>query len=171
MLQGKLVILGPVYPLDFNALFLWADDSEAALLNEPYRPPLWKHQETFWFAQNPDPSRVFFALRKIHEPSILGYVQLWNIDAVNRSVMLGLRIGDLAQRGQGMGQEALQLAIDYCWQHLNLRRITISVFANNAPALHIYEKNGFIQEGLLRQAVYISGTWVDIILMGLLRCP
>ncbi len=169
MMQGKLVILGPVFPQDFNALFLWADDSEAALLNEPYRPPLWKHQESFWFASNPDPARVFFAIRKINDPLISGYVQLWNIDAVNRSVMLGIRIGDSTQRGQGLGQEALLLAIEYCWLHLNLRRITISVFATNTPALHIYDKLGFVREGILRQAVYIRGQWTDIILMGLLR--
>jgi len=169
MIGGALVTLGPIVPADFSALFRWADDIEAARLNESYRPAVWKNQEELWFNVGKDPSRVFFAIRKVGSQPIVGYVQIINIDAVHRSAMLGIRIGDEADRGKGYGREALELAVAYCWNHLNLSRISLAVFATNERALGIYTALGFEKEGVLRRAVFIDGRWVDLVAMGLLH--
>lgn len=169
MLAGKLISLGPIVPADFPNLFRWADDLEAARLNEPYRPAVWKNQEELWFNVGKDQSRVFFGIRKLGAQPLIGYAQIHGIDAVHRSAMLGLRIGDAAERGKGYGREALELAVTFCWNHLNLSRIGMIVFATNERAVKLYREFGFEQEGLLRRGVFIDGQWVDVILMGLLH--
>ncbi len=169
MLTGEHIYLGPLLPQDFNTLMEWADDIEAAHYNETYRPALWKQQEELWFPRSHDPSRVLFAVRRTLEPQIIGYVQIWNIDPVHHSALLGLRIGSTEDRNRGYGREALRLTIPYLWNQLHLSRIGLSVFSSNAAALHLYEKAGFVREGQLRQAVFINGHWLDIILMGLLH--
>ena len=169
MINGKLVTLGPILPTDFPHLFMWADDLDAARLNEHYRPAIWRNQEEFWLNLGNDPTRVYFAIRPKTHDTIIGYVQLWSIDPVHRSAILGLRIGDPANRGRGFGSDALQLAIAYCWRHLNISRISLMVFANNAGAVALYTKHGFSIEGRLRQAVFIDGQWLDVLLMGLLH--
>ena len=169
MLCGKSVTLGPVLSVDFPSLFLWADDLEAARLNETYRPAVWKGQEDFWFNTGDDPSRVFFAIRKLGASPIIGYVQITNIDAVHRSAIIGLRIGDEANRGQGYGKDALRLAVDYCWKHLNLSRIGLVAFETNRRAIRLYSALGFEQEGVLRRAVFIDGRWLDMVVMALLH--
>ena len=137
MIVGKLVTLGPIIPADFLSLFRWADDLDAARLNETYRPSVWKNEEEFWFNVGKDASKVFFAIRKQGSPAIIGYVQISNIDAVHRSALVGLRIGEVSDRGQGYGAEAMRLAVDYCWNHLNLSRISLIVFGTNERALHL----------------------------------
>lgn len=169
MLRGDKVVLGPILPNDFQTLFRWGDDIEAARLNEPYRPAVWKNQEELWFNVGRDPSRVFFSIRKAETNAIIGYVQITGIDAVHRSATLGLRIGEPADRGQGFGREALGLAISYCWNHLNLSRIGLAVFATNDSALHLYSSFGFRAEGRLQSALFIDGAWIDCVLMGLLH--
>jgi len=169
MLQGEKVILGPIVPTDFPALFRWGDDLDAARLNEPYRPPTWRNQEDLWFNVGRDPSRVFFAIRKIGVESIIGYVQVTNIDSVHRSATLGMRIGESGDRSQGYGRDALHLAIHYCWNHLNLTRIQLGVYGTNERAINLYLRFGFEVEGRLRKALFIDGQWIDFVLMGLLR--
>jgi len=169
MLTGRLITLGPVVPADFPNLFRWADDLEAARLNEPYRPAVWKHQEELWFNVGKDQSRVFFAIRKLGTQPLIGYAQIHGIDPVHRSAMLGLRIGDAAERGKGYGRDALEQAVSFCWNHLNLSRIGLVVFATNERAIKLYKDFGFEQEGVLRRGVFIDGQWIDVVLMGLLH--
>src|ERR1700688_4292725 len=98
MINGKLISLGPIIPTDFPSLFRWSDDLDAARLNETYRPPGWKTQEELWFNLNKDPSLIFSPSRKMGMQPIAGYVQIVNIDPVHRSAMLGIRIGEEADR-------------------------------------------------------------------------
>jgi RimJ/RimL family protein N-acetyltransferase len=166
---GTRVALGPILPLDLPELFRWADDVDLARHSEPYYPKNWQQQEAFWTNAAADKSRVFFAIRAKPSAAIIGYVQICGIDPVHRSADIGICIGDASHRGQGMGREALELAIAYCWNTLNLTRIALSVFAENQPAIALYARLGFKHEGLLRQARFIAGEWLDLVAMALLH--
>ena len=169
MIIGRLVALGPILPVDMVALFAGVDDVAQARVNEPYRPQNWQRQEAFWTNAGDDRTRVFFAIRGATDPTIIGYVQITGIDPIHRSATISLRIGDASHRGQGKGSEALALAIDYCWRHLNLTRLGLHVFVDNARAIDLYRRLGFEREGTLRQAVFIEGAWVDVVMMALLH--
>jgi RimJ/RimL family protein N-acetyltransferase len=88
---------------------------------------------------------------------------------VHRSAMMGLRIGDAADRGQGYGRDALELAVNFCWNHLNLSRIGLVVFSVNERAIKLYKAFGFQEEGLLKRSVFIDGRYIDVVLMGLMH--
>ena len=100
---------------------------------------------------------------------ILGLVSLMSIDYVNRSGQLHIMIGAKENRGKGAGTFAVREMVRHGFNNLNLRRIVLGVLASNAHALAVYEKVGFVREGVKRQAVYKNGTYVDLIMMGLLR--
>jgi RimJ/RimL family protein N-acetyltransferase len=169
LICGNAVALGPILPVDIPTLFRWSDDVDAARLNETYRPQNWHHQEAFWTNSDGDTSRVFFAIRALGDPAIIGHVQIRAIDAIHRSASIGIRIGEPHLRGQGMGRDAMELAIRYCWDHLNLTRLGLSVFAGNERAVRLYTALGFRQEGVLRRALFIDGRWIDLMLMALLH--
>jgi RimJ/RimL family protein N-acetyltransferase len=57
----------------------------------------------------------------------------------------------------------------YGFEELDLHRICLHVFATNERAIRAYEQVGFRREGLLREAVWIDGAWVDELLMAVLR--
>jgi RimJ/RimL family protein N-acetyltransferase len=171
MLLSNRITLGPFVPEDFGPMFCWANDVAAARLDFAYRPiDMMAHQQ-WWDALGKDPARVMFAIRKTVEPFLIGYVQITGINTVHRSAEIGIRIGEEKNRGQGYGKEALALAVDYCWNHLNLNRVQLVVFRHNERAIRAYKATGFKKEGLLRKAAFIGGEWVDLTLMAALRPP
>jgi len=169
MLFGTHVTIGPIFPDDFGSLFCWANDVAAARLDFAYRPiDLVSHRQ--WCETlGKDPTRIMFAIRKTKEPAIIGYVQIMNINTVHGSAELGIRIGDERIRGQGLGKDALGLALHFCWNHANLNRIQLTVFRHNLRAIRAYKALGFKQEGVLRKAAFIDGERIDLIVMAILR--
>jgi len=169
MIEGTLVSIGAVVPEDFPTLFRWANDVEAARLNGAFRPVDWVSHAGWWESIGKDPGKVVFAVRKRGLGPIIGWVQILNINPVARCAEVGIRIGNEADRGHGYGRETLRLAIDYCWNHLNLHRLALIALHTNERAIRIYESLGFEQEGRLRDASFVAGRWVDIVVMGKLR--
>ena len=169
MLMAARITIGPFVPEDFGSLFCWANDTVAARHDFAFKPVDMMAHQQWWESLGKDPTKVTFAIRKTIEPAIIGYVQIAGINAVHRSAELGIRIGAEKNRGQGYGKEALALAVEFCWNHLNLNRLQLLVFKHNQRAASAYKAVGFKKEGLLRKAAFIDGEWVDVILMAALR--
>jgi RimJ/RimL family protein N-acetyltransferase len=169
MLLGSRISIGPFVPEDFASVFCWFNDVAAARLDLAYRPVDMMAHQQWWHGLSKDPSKVVFAIRKTSEPAIIGFVQITAINSVHRSAEMGVRIGEEKNRGQGYGTEALRLALSFCWNHLNLNRVQLSVFKHNLRAIAAYKAAGFRKEGCMRRAAFIGGEWVDLILMATLR--
>jgi len=93
----------------------------------------------------------------------------FRIDYISRSAIFYLAILDPAYWSKGFGSEATQLMVDYAFKTLNLNRIQLHVCAENTPAIKIYERVGFKKEGVLRQAMFRKGNYVDFWVMGILK--
>jgi RimJ/RimL family protein N-acetyltransferase len=169
MLTASRVSIGPLVPEDFAPLFCWINDVAAARLDFAYRPVDMMAHQQWWDGLGKDATRIVFAIRKTSEPTIIGYLQINGINSVHRSAEIGIRIGDEKNRGQGYGKEALGLALEFCWNHLNLNRVQLVVFKHNDRAIGAYKAVGFKKEGLLKKAAFIGGGWVDLVLMAALR--
>jgi len=169
MLIGDQICLGPVLQADAPSFFNWLNNVELVHGNGAYRPT---DQARFdhWFGGIPnDNTRVVFTIRAKADVRLMGYVQIINIQPVMRSAEIGMLIGDPQDRGKGVGQEAMRLALTFCWRDLNLRRVTLFIVGDNPAAQAAYAKTGFEVEGRLRQATYVNGAYRDITVMGILR--
>ena len=169
MIIGDKVCLGPMFNADAGVVFNWHNTVELMRLDGMYRPVSEGNFDKWFGTIGQEPSRIVFAIRNKGDLRFLGYVQITNIHPVNRSAEIGIMIGVAADRGQGRGKEALRLCIDFCWTELNLQRLTMMVVGDNAQALSAYKKVGFEQEGVLRNAVYMNGSFRDATILGLLR--
>jgi RimJ/RimL family protein N-acetyltransferase len=169
MLMARHITIGPFVPEDFAPLFCWINDVASARLDFAYRPVDMMSHQQWWNSLGKDATKVVFAIRKTSEPAIIGYTQIGGINSVHRSAELGIRIGEEKNRGHGYGTEALQLAVDFCWQHLNLNRLQLIVFKHNQRAVSAYRAAGFKKEGLLKKAAFVGGEWGDLVLMAVLR--
>ena len=83
--------------------------------------------------------------------------------------MLGM--GLLADwRGQGIGKPLMQAALDAA-QAYGFTRVELSVRADNARAIALYRRLGFVQEGLQRAAFLVDGRYFDLCVMALVWQP
>jgi putative acetyltransferase len=70
---------------------------------------------------------------------------------------------------QGVGTALLQAVIDLAGNWLNISRLELTVFIDNAVAIHLYEKAGFRIEGTHRAYVFRDGEYVDTYFMARIR--
>lgn len=71
-------------------------------------------------------------------------------------------------RGRGVGRKLLEATIAAAWRY-GLERIELTVFMSNARARRLYEKAGFLPEGVLRRHRKVNGEYEDSLFMALLR--
>jgi RimJ/RimL family protein N-acetyltransferase len=160
--------IGPALPDDIGNLFLWLNDAQAAQADAPYRPvdPLAFKD---WLDRHTKAMPALFVIRMLRPARAIGFVLFKNLNPVFRAAELGVRIGAEQDRGKGFGSAAITLALDYAWNSLNLRRVSLTVFAGNDQALAAYVRAGFREEGLMRQAAFCSGHWHDVVMMAALN--
>ena len=63
----------------------------------------------------------------------------------------------------------LMLLLRYAFAELNLARVSLEAFAENARAIRSYQKAGFIQEGVQRQWAQRDGRRIDVVVMSILQ--
>lgn len=74
------------------------------------------------------------------------------------------------QQGRGIATFAVQQAVAFAFDTLQLNKICCKVAIDNHGSRTVAAKNGFMQEGLLRQDFKTSnGLFTDIVILALLR--
>lgn len=163
------IVLGPITRADAPLLFTWINDRELVILSSAYRPV---HETTHreWLnGVSNRPDAVAFAISLKKTKRLVGVCQLTGISRVHRGAELQIRLGDGRWRGRGLGVEAVQLLVDFAFKDLNLHRVSLHVFRTNTRAIRTYERAGFSLEGALRDAAYVDGRYVDVLVMSILR--
>ncbi|WP_246713549.1 GNAT family N-acetyltransferase [Rhizobium esperanzae] len=71
--------------------------------------------------------------------------------------------------GRGLGTFLMAAMVDAADDWLDIKRLELTVYTDNAVAIRLYEKFGFEKEGLLRAFGYRAGEYVDAFTMARLR--
>lgn len=71
--------------------------------------------------------------------------------------------------GRGVGTALMAAAVELADRWLNLKRLELQVWADNYPAIALYEKFGFEREGVLRAEGFRDGAYADSLAMARLR--
>jgi L-phenylalanine/L-methionine N-acetyltransferase len=74
-----------------------------------------------------------------------------------------------AYHGHGIGGRLLEALLDMADNWLMLRRVELTVFVDNARAKALYERHGFVVEGLRKMSVISAGALHDEYLMARYR--
>lgn len=72
-------------------------------------------------------------------------------------------------QGRGVGTALAVACLDLADNWLNLSRLDLRVYVDNAPAIALYKKFGFEMEGTHKRFAYRDGEYVDAHVMARLR--
>jgi RimJ/RimL family protein N-acetyltransferase len=171
MLIGEKVILRAARRDDLPRIAEFDNDPAfAALVDEdPWEPVALERLEARFTERLGEGERdgPRFAIEA--DGQYIGHCLLYRIDDFARVCQLGIGIGDPAYQGRGYGREAITLLLRYAFDLRNLRRVGLSVNADNERALRAYRACGFVEEGRLREQAWVEGRYIDVVVMGILR--
>ena len=162
--------LRPLRREDAALLYSWINNRDLVIFNSPYYPITDIDHEAWMDSMlKKRVDLVIFVIEEIETEQVIGTCQLLNINWRHRSAELQIRIGDESFHGKGHGLEAVELLCRFGFADLNIHRIYLSVFSSNERAIKTYEKCDFKHEGLMREAAFIDGKWMDVAIMGRLN--
>lgn len=124
---------------------------------------------------------VSFFLRTVNDPESLfllledpdGHIAGESVvNEIDRNGMKGnfrIALFSPKSRGKGLGTWMTAITRDLAFEDLGLHRLELDVFSFNPGAIRTYEKAGFQQEGVLKDALRDGSSLADDILMAILR--
>lgn len=113
--------------------------------------------------------RKLYVIRATEQNSDAGLLFFEHIDWKNRAAKIALLIGEPELRGLGLGQAALYRAIQLGCHDWGLHRLGANCLATNQAMIRCLERVGFVQEGLMREAVLRHGQYQDLRIYGYLH--
>lgn len=167
VLAGSAVTLRPVGPEHADGLYDLVRDPEVRRLTGSHAPV---DRETIrrWCATRADhDDRLDLAITV--DGGYVGEVVLNDVDEGNLSCNLRIALAGERVFGRGYGSEAIALVLGHAFRATPLHRVSLEVYAFNERARHVYRKLGFVEEGVLREALHWDGAWHDAVLMAVLR--
>jgi RimJ/RimL family protein N-acetyltransferase len=120
-----------------------------------------------WIAAQGDGDLVYTAVDVSAEHRPLGYVKAFRFDDQARTAWVGLSLFGQEDTRKGYGRRMLQLLFDYLRDELAIRKVSLEVLSRNSPALALYAKLGFVEEGRLKRHHFIGGKLEDVLILSL----
>lgn len=171
ILRGAKVQLTAIRPQDHAVITEWYQDAQFLRQydSSPAAPRTEKQLAKMLEEEQDRKDGFTFAVRLVDSERIIGILQLDGIAWIHGTSFVSIGIGQLADRGQGYGREAMELGLRFAFDELNLHRVCLTVFSYNEAGRNLYEGLGFKHEGTYREHLLRDGKRHHMLLYGLLR--
>jgi [ribosomal protein S5]-alanine N-acetyltransferase len=166
------VILRELIMEDADDRYKWCIDEEVTRhLNMPDKKPPFTIEETkSWIEMCIHKTNGYEQKAILSEDGKhIGWIDLKNIDLLNKHAELGIAIGDKKHWGKGYGIAAMHEMLIFGFQELGLNKIWLRVEVDNLQAIKSYKRAGYVEEGILRQDRLRKGTYIDRVRMSILK--
>jgi RimJ/RimL family protein N-acetyltransferase len=154
---------------DLTVIGEWYNDPDIRKVSGMSLPFLTKDMEEF-YEQTQDPSvRVWFMVETIDKETVIAETGFQRINPQWRTADLTLIVGSREHQGSGYGSEILDAILEYGFGVLNLHRVSVGIVEFNKPALALYSKKGFVEEGRQLDGYFWDHQYHDFVMMSLLE--
>lgn len=178
MIPGKNVRLRALERDDLPVVVAWMNDPLTRATLSSWRPMSLADELRWYEALAGSKTDMVFVIEAVSSlappaaggprPRPVGSCGIHQIDWKNRTGVVGIVIGDKADRGKGLGTEAMRALVRWAHQELGLVRVELEVFPHNAAGVASYQKLGFSLDGRRRSAYFRDGAFHDLLLMSAL---
>ena len=151
--------------------FQWLNDYEVTKrLSSGTFPNSKESMENYFNRMQTSGKDVLFAIVEKKSDRHIGNLRIADIDWIKRIVAsIGIMIGEKDCWGKSYGTEALRLAVDYCFDRLNMHKIIQTAAISSEASIRFLKTLGFVLEGTFRKEAFIDGEYEDAVRYGLLR--
>lgn len=169
-LKGKKVVLCPISVDDISGPYLnWINSQETDVYTEHAQfPHIPQSLLEYYTTKAKSKNDVWLAIRTLDGNEHIGNIELSQINWTHKRAYFSILLGNLNYAGKGFAYEAASLLINHGFNKLNLHRLQLGVHEDNTAAKKLYEKLGFIHEGICREYFFRNGKHFNMIAMGLL---
>lgn len=169
MIPGKLVYLRSIEREDLVQILKWRNDPATYRYLIEHSPISLSRQELWYesLVKQEMQRSAFWFMVNTSDDIPIGVTWLTGVDWRNSNAEWGFYVGEVDYRKRGHSVEAAVLLLDFAFYHLGLQRIYCYVLHENAAALGLNQRLGFVEEGTLRNHVFHEGRYKDLVLMGL----
>lgn len=158
--------LRPLTEADAPTLLAWRNSPEVARFM--YTDHKISHEEhVAWLARavSREDARYFVITAAGSE---VGFASITDLDAAHGTGSWAIYLGDPLARGRGLGGFTTYSILNYAFDDLRLRKLSCEVLASNRSALGMYERFGFVREGLFREQIMKAEGAIDVHRLGIL---
>jgi putative acetyltransferase len=150
-----------------------AEPSDVAAITEVMNQPRaywgtlqWPHHSVTLREQKFAPDRNNAQLVALLDGKLVGNIGLHREIAHRRAhcASIGMAVHD-AYAGRGVGSALMAAVVDLAERWWNIKRLELSVYADNARAIALYERFGFVREGLFKAYAWRDGEYADSLAM------
>ena len=168
-LESERLYLRPLSEDDAPVLHQMAKDEEIRYMTGTKSQFSLKQIKTHISKIKSDSSRYDFAVCLKDTDQMIGDLSILDIDLDNKKAGFRISLTSVSLTGKGYGSEAIKTVLLFVFNQLHLNRLQLEVYSHNLRGIRTYEKLGFVQEGVLRQSLYIHDTYSDEIIMAILK--
>ena len=167
-LKGEQVYLRVLERSDIAVTTSWMNSEEISDIMG-YLPVFSLEGQYEWFDKlKNDRTRFIFAVCT-NDGRHIGNIALGNVDMLHRHAMFSIFLVADTDRAKGIGSEATRLLLGFAFDKLNLNKVHLRTSERFSEAVRMYEKLGFVREGVMRQHVFANGVYEDKVIYSMLR--
>jgi len=97
----------------------------------------------------------------------VGYLIIAGLKNSDRNIELKRIV--ISDKGKGFGRETIKLVRKISFEYLNAHRLWLDVIYKNNIAQRLYESEGFVKEGILRECMFHNDNYESLIIMSILE--
>ncbi len=169
-IKNGCVTLRAMEEKDFDILFQMMNSPEIEKALGSFALPVNENQQREWIRSYRNTDKQIRLMIELENGAVIGVIMLYDIDMKNGTAEVGYKtMADKQVRIKGDMDAAMQGILGYAFEELRLNCVVAHTLTCNERSIKLLERNGFTQEGVLRQRVYQSGCYGDMRVYSILK--
>ena len=124
-----------------------------------YDIPLCVENTRKWFHAKDNTRRLDYVIEYNGIP--VGLIGLLAIDHFHHKAEFYISMGETRFKNRGIATEASRMVVEYSFDYLRLHKIYLNTDGENYPAHGLFEKVGFVREGLFVDDMIHRGKYIN----------
>jgi diamine N-acetyltransferase len=149
MIVGETIYLRPVLSSDLRIILEWENNPEFWPVTGVPGP--FTEEDIHQFIQQSknvfEDNQMRWMICSKRDDQPIGALDLFEYDANNKSVGIGILIADHRNRKRGFAHQAIEIFAKFASESLGLKTLHCLIHVDNLPSIQLFEKAGFSPRG------------------------